>query len=389
MLVTVCSFLGFTFLYFADNKYTQDTQHGYNGTINLSQNDFNKNPTVQLCYGWDVYPKEYVPYKQIQNRNAPLNIFIGQYSGLDFGIKDDSYLGKATYHLKLLLPDKIQSYTLELPEIFSSYELYINGNLLAKCGDINEATYKEATKKSSVSFLAQKSIDITLYVSNYSHIYGGLVYPPAFGTQEGISKLLTSKIVFTSMFLFISLTLCILFLLAGLKTNKIYSSYAMLTLVFIGYTSYPLTHSLFTTSMWTYHIEILCYYLFIALVLYLQNKIFIIEDKDRIIYKHTFNFRDKTYNTAQLLNTILLSISFIIILFTFLPSKVICMNNVTLTLYSSLLSGYKYSVFLYLIITTFIAAVNNIKYSKYRTVFYMMLIGHNLFKINKGQTLIR
>ena len=27
--------------------------------------------------------------------------------------------------------------------------------------------------------------------------------------------------------------------------------------------------------------------------------------------------------------------------------------------------------------------------TNYRTVFYMMLIGHNLFKINKGQTLIR
>jgi hypothetical protein len=305
-----------------------------------------------------------VPYKDIQNRTAPLNIFIGQYSGMDFGIKDDSYFGKATYNLKLLLPEKIQSYTLELPEIFSSYELYINGNLLAKCGDINNATYKEATKKSSVSFLAQKSIDITLYVSNYSHIYGGLVYPPAFGTQEGISKLLTGRIIFNSMFLFISLTLCILFLLAGLKINKIYSIYALLTLVFIGYTSYPITHSLFTTSIWTYHIEIFCYYLFIALVLYLQNKIFVIEDKDKIIYTYTFNFHNKAYNTVQILNTILLSVSCIIILFTFLPAKVICMNTVTLTLYSLLLTGYKYSVFLYLIVTTFIATINNIKYSK-------------------------
>lgn len=369
MLVTICSFLGFTFLYFTDNKYTEDSIYGYNGTINLSKNDFNKNPTVQLCYGWDVYPKEYVPYKDIQNRTAPLNIFIGQYSGMDFGIKDDSYFGKATYNLKLLLPEKIQSYTLELPEIFSSYELYINGNLLAKCGDINNATYKEATKKSSVSFLAQKSIDITLYVSNYSHIYGGLVYPPAFGTQDGISKLLTGRIIFNSMFLFISFTLCILFLLAGLKINKIYSIYALLTLVFIGYTSYPITHSLFTTSIWTYHIEIFCYYLFIALVLYLQNKIFVIEDKDKIIYTHTFNFHNKAYNTVQILNNILLSVSCIIILFTFLPAKVICMNTVTLTLYSLLLTGYKYSVFLYLIVTTFIAVINNIKYSK------LLLIG--------------
>ena len=364
ILVCIFSFISFTILYFIDNKYNSDKIYGYDGHLDLSKNDFKENPVVHLCYGWDVYPQEYVPYDEISSRQAPLNIFIGQYSGLDFGNYDIPYFGKATYHLKIALPKDIQLYTLEVPEIFSSYELYINGNLLERCGDIHFDKYNEATKNSLVSFLAKDSIDITIYVSNHSHIYGGLVYPPAFGSQEGVSRLIITRIVFACMVFFISLTLCILFLLAGLKTNKIYAVYSLLTLVFIGYTSYPITHSVFTTPMWVYHTEIFCYYFFITLVLYMQNRIFSIDTEDNIDYNWIFKFRDKNYNVSQIFNRLLSIFSVIILILTFVPAKFICMNNITLNLYSSLLSYYKYSVFIYLIITTFKAALNNIKYSK-------------------------
>lgn len=364
ILVCILSFLSFTILYFIDNKYNEDKIYGYGGHLDLSQNDFNKNSVVHLCYGWDVYPQEYIPYDEISSRGAPLNIFIGQYSGLDFGNPDIPYFGKATYHLKISLPKTIELYTLEIPEIFSSYELYINGNLLEKCGNINSENYAEATKNSSVSFLAKDSIDITLYVSNYSHIYGGLVYPPAFGSQEGVSKLIITRMIFTCMAFFISLTLCILFLLAGLKTNKIYAVYSLLALIFIGYTCYPITHSVFTTPIWIYHIEIFCYYFFITLVLYIQNKIFNIENEGDINNNSMLRLKSKYKKIDQIYYGILLMFSFIILAMTFIPAKIICMNSMTLKLYSSLLSFYKYSVFIYLIITTFKAALNNIKYSK-------------------------
>ncbi len=380
-LVCILSFLSFTILYFTDNKYNKDKIHGYGGYLDLSQNNFNKNSVVHLCYGWDVYPQEHVPYDELSSHEAPLNIFIGQYSGMDFGKTDIPYFGKATYHLKISLPEAIQSYTLEIPEIFSSYELYINGNLLSKCGNIDSANYAEATKNSSVSFLAKDSIDITLYVSNYSHIYGGLVYPPAFGTQEGVFKIILTRIIFTCMAFFISLTLCIFFLLAGLRTNKTYAIYSLLTLIFIGYTNYTITHSIFTTPIWIYHIEIFCYYFFITLILYIQKRIFNIENEGDI--NHTLIFRnDKIY---QIFYKILLMFSLIILVLTLTPAKFICMNSMTLKLYSSMLSFYKYSVFIYLIITTFKAALNNVKYSKLLSIGFCIVatsfLADRIFKL--------
>ena len=220
--------------------------------------------------------------------------------------------------------------------------------------------YTEATKNSSVSFLAKDSIDITLYVSNYSHIYGGLVYPPVFGTQEGVSKIIIIRIIFACMSFFISLTLCILFLAAGLKIKRIYGVYSLLTLSFIGYTSYTITHSIFTTPIWVYHIERFCYYFFITLVLYIQKRIFTIRNEASINVSPLF----KNERIYAILYKILLVFSLIILALTFVPARFICINSTVLKLYSLLLSFYKYSVFIYLIIATFKAALNNIKYSK-------------------------
>ena len=133
-----------------------------------------------------------------------------------------------------------------------------------------------------------------------------------------------------------------------------------MTLIFIGYTSYTITHSIFTTPMWIYHIEIFCYYLFITLTLYIQKRIFNIENEDRINHNLIF----KNNRIYEIFYKVLLGFSLIILLLTFAPAKFICMNRTTLKLYSSLLSFYKYSVFIYLIITTLKAVLNNIKYSK-------------------------
>ncbi|MBQ3420383.1 MAG: hypothetical protein IJH34_01665, partial [Romboutsia sp.] len=57
VLSFIFSFLCFTALYFLDNKYTEDKIQGYGGHLDLSQNNFNKNSVVHLCYGWDVYPQ--------------------------------------------------------------------------------------------------------------------------------------------------------------------------------------------------------------------------------------------------------------------------------------------------------------------------------------------
>ncbi len=358
-LILICfvSFIEFTFLYFIDNKYMDKTTiyYGHNGQIDLSNNNFNDNSVIQLCYNWDVYPNEYIPYNKIHSKEAPLNIFIGQYSGLDFGNKNSSYFGKATYHLKIMLPENVQLYTLELPEIFSSYQLYINGNLLSQCGNIYNRNYHGSTKSSSVSFLAKDCVDITLYVANYSNIYGGLVYPPAFGSQDGVSKLLITRIIFRCMVLFIILTLCILFFFVGMKAHKIYFVYSLLALIFIGYSSYPITHWLFTTGIWVYHLERFCSYFFILLILYIHNKIFDIENENILTFKRQ--------GKKQIILKLLFSFSIIILLLTLVPAKIICINQTTLKLYSSLLSFYKCSIFLYLIITTFSAVFNNIKYS--------------------------
>lgn len=48
---------------------------------------------------------------------------------MDLGEGDKSPFGSGTYRLTLVLPEKEKRYAIGLVEVFSSYNLYVNGNL--------------------------------------------------------------------------------------------------------------------------------------------------------------------------------------------------------------------------------------------------------------------
>lgn len=48
-----------------------------------------------------------------------------------------------TYRLTLVLPEKEKRYAIGLVEVFSSYNLYVNGNLIGQVGNPDPENYKE------------------------------------------------------------------------------------------------------------------------------------------------------------------------------------------------------------------------------------------------------
>lgn len=62
---------------------------------------------------------------------------------------------------------------LELPEIFSTYTLFLDEEPVTTNGS-----------GSLVSFLLTEQNEITLAVQNNTHYYSGLYYPPALGTPK-------------------------------------------------------------------------------------------------------------------------------------------------------------------------------------------------------------
>ena len=259
-------------LYLWNNKYTYNELQPSHGQLLIAEADLSA-PSY-LIHDWefypdilltpDTYPGAYMVYTDIGERT--------RFDGL--GTRTTPH-GCGSYALHLYLPSETRTYALELPEIFSAYKLYINGRLAASVGNPVPDSYAPATQSKIVAFEAAGQVDILLAVSDYSHFYSGLVYPPAFGTFSKVASLHHIRLAFTLIACTIGLLFSLFYVYFGLRMKQraplLFA--AVCFLMFIT-PIFPLIHCLWELSIFPwYALELLCIYLMLFLVILLHNRL--------------------------------------------------------------------------------------------------------------------
>ena len=117
LLVLSAFFLLLAVLYRFDNKYTAGPPYGEAGVFSFEQGDLDR--PLFLIDGWLLDGRE---------------VFAGQYSNFSYLPGGASPFGAGTYRLTLRYAGPPTVLTLELPEIFSEYTLYVNGEIAARRG---------------------------------------------------------------------------------------------------------------------------------------------------------------------------------------------------------------------------------------------------------------
>ena len=259
-------------LYIWNNKYTYNDLQPSHGQLfvtgaDLSApsfliNDWEFYPDVLLTP--DTYPGDYMVYTDIGERT--------RFDGL--GTRTTPH-GCGSYALHIYLPEDTRTYALELPEIYSAYNLYINGRLAESVGNPKPDFYTPATQSKIITFEASGQADILLAVSDYSHFYSGLVYPPSFGTFSEVESLHHIRLAFTLIACTVGLLFSIFYVYFGLrmkqKTPLIFA--ALCFLMFVT-PLFPIIHCLWEFSVFPwYALELLCIYLMMLLVIILHNRL--------------------------------------------------------------------------------------------------------------------
>ena len=112
-------------------------------------------------------------------------------------------------------------------------------------------------------------------VSNQSYFYSGMTFPPAFGTPQALNytRGIRLGLRLCTIFMFqIAILVCGYFWFRTRHKNA--ALLALLCLLMIGWTVYPLLHTLFLLPVFpTYWLETLCCYGTLALLLYLHNQV--------------------------------------------------------------------------------------------------------------------
>lgn len=142
--------------------------------------------------------------------------------------------GYASYRLRIKVnPKQNVNYSIRVPSVRTSSELYVNGRLLAKSGQV--AKTKEAyTAKNlpySTSFTADKNgvIDVVIQAANYVDSRGsGIARSIKFGSEEAVAKEMKFSVSMQTLgaiiFLMHSVYALILFLLGNKEKKLLYFS---------------------------------------------------------------------------------------------------------------------------------------------------------------------
>lgn len=241
----------FGFLYRFDNKYTAGPPYGREGLFSFKEEDLSK--PLFLIDGWEFYPGELLgPGETSTDR---LQLFVGQYSTFSQFTKDGSPFGAGTYRLTLTLDGSPQIMTLELPEIFTDYTLWADGQKIAARGS---GTF--------VTFLMDRTVVLTLQTENHTHYYSGLTYPPILGTPDIINRLTSIRTLFYCVLVIVPLTLALFSLtLWAVKSRDIlFWHFGLLCLCFSVPSLHPFIWKLGLSGRFWYALEDTAWFLVLA-----------------------------------------------------------------------------------------------------------------------------
>lgn len=243
-LVTALCFALFLICGRFDNKYTAPRPSSTLAVTRLEPGWRTAYPAFYLVEGWEFYQNKLLTPEEISANSPDAHFYIGRYGGFDLGDPDASPHGDATYRAVILTDGVLRDYALELPEIFSRWRLWVNGVLLQSVGtDWDGAT---SPASSMVTFAAADKIEIVVAVSDDSHFYSGLVYPPAFGTPEAVAKKLSARLLIHGAACAAAVFIGLLCLLVGIgyRFTRPYGALFLLCLCFCGATAWPIFQAL-------------------------------------------------------------------------------------------------------------------------------------------------
>ncbi len=97
--------------------------------------------------------------------------------------------GVGTYYLKVIVPDSTSVLALEIPQLYNSYKLWVNHELVASAGTVGmtkEETLPQWIYQTTTFHLSKDTLSIVLQLANFHHHKGGAKESIYIGSPERI-----------------------------------------------------------------------------------------------------------------------------------------------------------------------------------------------------------
>ena len=165
------------------------------GSINISGIDLQNSAPLELNGEWEFYWNKLLTIEDFRNNNN--NNIVPDYLQVPLVWNDQQTVartkltgnGYATYRLQIIKDENQDVLSLYIPNIYTSYALYVNEELIAEngqVGTIKAESYAQWKPQIKVFETTEPKIDLILHVSNFYHNRGGIHKPLKLGSYESV-----------------------------------------------------------------------------------------------------------------------------------------------------------------------------------------------------------
>ncbi|MFT3932210.1 MAG: ATP-binding protein [Chitinophagaceae bacterium] len=156
------------------------------GVLDLRNSDLSANP-ISLNGEWAFYWKQLIQPGDTPSHNRTFTTYPQLWNKTQVNGQQLSANGYATYCLTVILPSKKPALAIEIPDVYSTYKLFVNGEELAQNGkvDTSAATAKPfwVTRVSGLR-TSSDTLHLVLQVANFWHAKGGPYKEIVIGDKE-------------------------------------------------------------------------------------------------------------------------------------------------------------------------------------------------------------
>ncbi|HAD98629.1 MAG TPA: hypothetical protein DCG19_14555 [Cryomorphaceae bacterium] len=166
----------------------------HRGVLDLRELNFAEHSMIPLSGEWEFYWNRIYSAQTLDNENfkgTPDYInYMTAWSDLPQTDEQAHSFGYATMRLKIICGDKLPSLSLYMPEVYSAYDLYVNGEGFEGNGLVGaspETSIPYWRPSSKVINLHPGENELVLHLSNFQHHKGGATGEIMLGTSDEIN----------------------------------------------------------------------------------------------------------------------------------------------------------------------------------------------------------
>ena len=182
--IIVVIVLAVVFIFSLDSIGSENIFHSQptakKGILDLSEFSFSDSMPPHLDGEWEFYPQTFISHFSfylMPPQNPHYAVVPNVWNNYPLKTKTMTGSGYATYRIHVKLPPEEKEMAMIIPTISSSYQIFVDGTLVAECGKpgINkQASISKYNTQLVIFNTYSDEIEIILHISNYFHARGGL-----------------------------------------------------------------------------------------------------------------------------------------------------------------------------------------------------------------------